>query len=293
MKEAKSELNPSPDFMNVLQEMLSKLWSDMPGMSRSKKSQDEDTRNMQEALLSMVKTWSSISNAALSDPLALSTVTNSIASLPEIVSHLFQSGFKSYIKYHDLMMEKMKSLGKKSEAYSFDNLDQDSIKAWTDFYKNEIRQYLMVPQLGLVRFYHERFNQVIDKYNLFNANFAEFMQVLMMPMEKSFRVMQDKVEQMVKEETMPADQKELYRIWVKVLEGHYMTLFKSPKFGKALSDTLASYEEYLGARNRFLSDAMQSLPIPTNKDLDDLYAEIYTLKKKIKEMERANKQTSH
>lgn len=241
----------------------------------------------------MVKTWSAISNAALNDPLALNSVTNSIASLPEIVSHLFQSGFSSYMKYQDLMMEKMKSLEKKTEAYSFENIDQDSIKAWSDFYKNEIRQYLMVPQLGLVRFYQERFNQVIDKYNLFNATFAEFMQIIMMPMEKSFKVMQDKMEQMVNEDTMPADQKELYRIWVKVLEGHYMTLFKSSKFGKALSDTLASFEEYLGARNRFLSDAMQSLPIPTNKDLDDLYAEIYTLKKKIKEMEKAKRQTSH
>jgi hypothetical protein len=292
MKDAKPELNPSPDFMNVLQEILTKVWSDIPG-SRPKKTQDEDARNTKEALLSMVKTWSSISNAALNDPLALSSIANGISSLPEIVSHLFQSGFKSYMKYQDLMMEKMKSLGKKSEAYSFDNLDQDSVKAWSEFYKNEIRQYLMVPQLGLVRFYQERFNQVIDKYHLFNATFAEFMQVLMMPMEKSFQVMHDKVEQMVKGDTMPADQKELYRMWVKVLEGHYMTLFKSPKFGKALADTLSSYEEYLSARNRFLTDAMQSLPIPTNKDLDDLYAEIYALKRKIKEMERAHKQTSH
>lgn len=291
MKDAKPEENAAtPDFMNILQSLFGKAWSDLPGMSRPKKPQDEEARNTQEALLSIIKTWGSISNEALSDPLVLSSFTSGIAALPEIISNFFQSRMSSFLKLQDQLLEKAKTLGKETGAHGFENLEQDSVRVWSDFYKKEIQQYLKVPQLGLVRFYQERFNQVIDKYNLFNSTFAEFMQILMMPMEKTLRVMHNKIEQMVKDNSMPEDNKELYRLWVKVLEGHYMTLFKSQKFGSSLAETLASYEEFLSTRNRFLSDALQSLPIPTNKDLDDLYAEIYHLKKRIKDMERANKE---
>jgi poly[(R)-3-hydroxyalkanoate] polymerase subunit PhaE len=34
---------------------------------------------------------------------------------------------------------------------------------------------------------------------------------------------------------------------------------------------------------------MQSLPIPTNKDLDELYEELYLLKKRIRDLEKAQK----
>jgi hypothetical protein len=79
-------------------------------------------------------------------------------------------------------------------------------------------------------------------------------------------------------------------MWVKILEGHYMSLFKSNEYTRVMADTLTAFEDFISARNRIFTDAMQSLPIPTNKDLDELYDELYHLKKRVKEMERANKE---
>jgi archaellum component FlaC len=40
------------------------------------------------------------------------------------------------------------------------------------------------------------------------------------------------------------------------------------------------------AKQEFLRDGLQQLPIPTNKDMDDLYKELYLLKKRIKALEK-------
>ncbi len=249
---------------------------------------DEKQSNTNDALLSIIKTWGTLSSA-MSEPSAAGALASGFATLPDIMTKFFQTGMSSFLKIHEQTADKLKDLGKRTEAYRFENLDQDSIKVWSDFYDKEIRQYLKVPQLGLVRFYQERFYQTIDKFNVFSTAFAEFMHVLMLPMEKAFMVLHDKIEEQIREGKTPEDPHEYYRLWVKILEGHYMTLFKTSEYTKTLNDTLSSYEGYLSARNQIVTDALQSLPIPTNKDLDELYDELYHLKKRVKDLEKVNK----
>jgi len=277
-----------------LMTMVNQFLSGLPGMMSGQKMNDEKatpeghSRFSPEALLSIIKTWGTLSSA-MSEPSAASALASGFATLPDIMTKFFQTGMSGFLKIHEQTTDKLKDLGKRTEAYRFENLDQDSIKVWSDFYDKEIRQYLKVPQLGLVRVYQERFYQTIDKFNVFSTTFAEFMHVLMLPMEKSFMVLHDKIEEQIREGKTPEDPHEYYRLWVKILEGHYMTLFKTSEYTKTLNETLSSYEDYLSARNQIVTDALQSLPIPTNKDLDELYDELYHLKKRVKDLEKVNK----
>jgi len=294
MDEKQSNTNASMEFFQPLMTMVNQFLSGLPGMMSGQKMSDEKatpeghSRFSPEALLSIIKTWGTLSSA-MSEPSAASALASGFATLPDIMTKFFQTGMSGFLKIHEQTTDKLKDLGKRTEAYRFDNLDQDSIKVWSDFYDKEIRQYLKVPQLGLVRVYQERFYQTIDKFNVFSTTFAEFMHVLMLPMEKSFMVLHDKIEEQIREGKTPEDPHEYYRLWVKILEGHYMTLFKTSEYTKTLNETLSSYEDYLSARNQLVTDALQSLPIPTNKDLDELYDELYHLKKRVKDLEKVNK----
>ena len=294
MDEKQSNTNASMEFFQPLMTMVNQFLSGLPGMMSGQKMSDEKatpeghSRFSPEALLSIIKTWGTLSSA-MSEPSAASALASGFATLPDIMTKFFQTGMSGFLKIHEQTTDKLKDLGKRTEAYSFENLDQDSIKVWSDFYDKEIRQYLKVPQLGLVRVYQERFYQTIDKFNVFSTTFAEFMHVLMLPMEKSFMVLHDKIEEQIREGKTPEDPHEHYRLWVKILEGHYMTLFKTSEYTKTLNETLSSYEDYLSARNQIVTDALQSLPIPTNKDLDELYDELYHLKKRVKDLEKVNK----
>jgi class III poly(R)-hydroxyalkanoic acid synthase PhaE subunit len=186
-------------------------------------------------------------------------------------------------------MEKAGTLGQKTEAYKFENIDQDAFRAWTEIYEEEFKQFLNIPQLGLTRFYQERMARLADKFNIFQGAMAEFTYLLYLPMEKSFKVMQEKLEQATKEGKFPETSQEYYRIWLRILEGHYMTLFKSPEYTSVLKKTLDATEEFVAARQEVYEDILEMFPVPTNKDMDDLYKELYRLKKRIRDLEKGGR----
>jgi hypothetical protein len=183
-------------------------------------------------------------------------------------------------------MEKAGKIGKRTEAYSFDNLDQDVFKALSDVYEKEFQQYFKIPPLGLTRFYQERFNEMLDKHNIFETMLAEFLSILYLPMEKSFKVFQEKLQQMAEEGNLPRETKESYAIWIKILEGHYISLFKSKEYTDALHQTLNKLEDFIIVKNKILEDFLQLLPVVTHKEMEELYKEFHVLKKRVKELEK-------
>ena len=129
-------------------------------------------------------------------------------------------------------------------------------------------------------------NRAADEFNLYQEALAEFMYMLYLPMEKSLQVMQDKLEEISKQGKLSDNFKDYYNMWIKILEGHYMTLFKSPEYTRVLSKLLTATEDFKMAKQEVLVDLLSNLPIPTNKDMDELCKEIYLLKKKVKELEK-------
>jgi polyhydroxyalkanoate synthesis regulator phasin len=78
-------------------------------------------------------------------------------------------------------------------------------------------------------------------------------------------------------------------MWVKVLEGHYMTLFQTPEYVETLSKTLNSLSAYQTARNAVIEDMLAGLPIPTRTEIDALYEEIHRLKRRLRALEKGGK----
>ncbi len=237
----------------------------------------------QELWQSTLKMWQSMFST-LSQPEAVDALSKGVNALPEIILKMAKTGWDGYYHLQQQWMERVGRIGQRTEAYKFEGLDQDIFKAWTEIYEKEFKQFLTIPQLGLTRFYQERMTQTVDKFNLFLAAMAEFFHLLYLPMEKSSRVVQEKVEELTREGKLPENIKEYYLTWLKILEGHYMTLFKSPEYTQVLSKTLHATEEFMMARQEMLQDMLQTLPVPTNREMNELYKELYLLKKKVKEL---------
>jgi polyhydroxyalkanoate synthesis regulator phasin len=75
-------------------------------------------------------------------------------------------------------------------------------------------------------------------------------------------------------------------MWLKILEGHYMNLFKSKEYTDALHRTLNKLEDFLIAKNEAMRDFLQLLPVVTQKDMDEMYKEFHLLKKRVKALEK-------
>jgi hypothetical protein len=268
---------------------MAQKWSTGTGASdmRTPPKKGAESR-AQEGWQSALKMWQTLSSS-MAEPGTMDTLFKGINALPEILMKMVQTGWDGYFHLQQQWMERVGRIEKSTEAYKFENLDQDAFKAWMEIYEKEFRQFLNIPPLGLTRFYQERMARFADKFNLLQGTIAEFMYLVYLPMEKSLKVMQEKLEALTKDGKLPENSQDYYRMWLKILEGHYMTLFKSSEYTQVLSNTLNAMEDYMVARQELFRDTLQTFQMPTNKDMDDLYKELYRLKKRVKQLEKGSR----
>ncbi|HOG11286.1 MAG: Poly(R)-hydroxyalkanoic acid synthase subunit (PHA_synth_III_E) [Deltaproteobacteria bacterium ADurb.Bin151] len=287
-EDKKVQIDPSSTFawLQTMTEMWLNMAKTMPSGSQTALNtqtalQDRFSRQL-DANLNLLKSFSNVMKQTESESAAASAVN----ALPEILLKIAKSGFDTAMQIQNHLLEKAGKIGKRTEAYKFENLDQDIFKALNDVYEKEIQQYFKIPPLGLTRFYQERFNELLNQHNIFETTLAEFLSILYMPLEKSFNVFQEKLQEMAQQGNIPTTTRESYAIWLKILEGHYMSLFKSPDYTEALHRVLKHFENFMIARNEAIQDFLQMLPVVTTKDIDDLYKEFHLLKKRVKVLER-------
>ena len=110
--------------------------------------------------------------------------------------------------------------------------------------------------------------------------------MIMLPVEKTYKVLQKQLSDMAREGKLPENSNDYYKLFIKILEGHFMSLFKSPDYVAVMAKTLDAFEDFVEARNAITQDALKAMAMPTQNELDELYKEMYLLKKRIKLLEK-------
>ena len=239
----------------------------------------------QESFETVFNSWQMLSSVA-GDPGAMDAFSNLGRTIPEVLSQMVQSSWKSYFHLQQQWLEKAGRIGDSTQAFTFEDIDEDIFKTWTDIYETEFRQFFYIPQLGLTRFYQEKLNEALDKHTRFQSQFMEFMHLIYLPVEKSIKVLQQQLSELAGEGKLPESSNDYYKLFIKILEGHYMSLFKSRDYATAMSKTLDSLEDFVAARDNITQDFLKTLSMPTQKEMDELYKELYHLKKRLKILEK-------
>jgi hypothetical protein len=217
----------------------------------------------------------------LSEPGTVAAVFEGIKSPSEVILKMAQTGWRGYFYLHQQWLEILDLETLPGEPPGFENLDQEIFKICAEFYEKDFRELLNLPQM--TRLSQGRLNRAMDKFHQFQNAMAEFIYLLFLPLKKSLRDMRGVLE----DEGRPfEDFKDYYRKWLRVLEGHYMTLFKSPECIRTMSYTLDALEDFYLAKQALMSEALAALAIPSQRDLDELYREMYLLKKQVKSLSR-------
>jgi len=238
---------------------------------------------MEEGWEALLKMWQT-SASALSSPQTLESLLKGITASPEAAMRIARTTWDGYSQLHQMWLKHAGKLGEASKAYDFEGLQPDTFKEWTAFYEKEIQPFLKIPQVGLARLYQERGNYAVDKFANYQVAIGEFLKLLNIPVEKSLHEMEEKIAELSEEGKLSENFKDYYNMWIKSLEGHYMTLFKLPEYVECLGKTMNASQDYKVAREKVLIDLLQILPVPTNRDMNELYKEFYVLKKKVKAM---------
>lgn len=274
------------DWMNAWTTSTTDFWRRMLGIGAGSEATGKDPASQARKMMLSGGKLLHLMLAKLNDPETIQAVLQGMDTLPEISSNMIQQGVNSYVEMQKQWTEQVSRIGKHTEAYKFEGIDENIFKTWKETYEKEFRKFFNIPSLGLARFYQERINRLMDETSQFQVALSEFMYLFSVPFEKTAKVMQEKTEEMMEKGEVPSDFKEYYNMYIKVLEGHYMTLLQSPEYVRVMSDTINALVKYKKAKEEVLYDMLNILPIPTNREMDELYKEFNILKRRVREHEQ-------
>jgi class III poly(R)-hydroxyalkanoic acid synthase PhaE subunit len=236
----------------------------------------------------LIKSWSTITSN-LSNADDISIFFKEEKNNPQEFSKIIQKGWKDLIRIQQEWLKNAPNVNELTGVGRTENINQNILNTWTELYENEFRKYFTIPQLGLAREYQEKTVRAFDKLNIFQTKTSEFMNFLLGPMKKSFDAIQEELIATAKEGNTPKNGKNYYKEWVKKLENYYNELYKTAEYTQAMGETLTAMEEFITVRNDLLQDMMKSLPIPSQNEMDELYKDIYQLKKRLQKLEKKQK----
>lgn len=282
-------------MVNTWMKSMGDMWVRMADPQAFTKGQAETDRpagagttpNSQKVMAAALKNWQAMAGA-MASPESVASLLKGSGTMPEVLLKLAQTSLGSFLELQQRMIQRIGQLGASVEAYQFQDIDENIFRLWTDIYEKEFRRFFQIPQLGLMRSYQEKALQAADKFNLFQSNLAEFMRLLGMPFNHSLQVMQEKLTKMAENGELSDDTRVYYQMWVKVLEGHFMTLFQTPEYVESLARTLNTLADFSAARDAALEDLIGTLPVASRSDMDDMARELYELKKRLRRLEKKN-----
>jgi polyhydroxyalkanoate synthase subunit PhaE len=283
--------------INTWMQSMGEFWSATLNQMDSQKPTSDSSQaeappgnKTRDAIATALKNWQALALSA-STPESVLAFLKGGSTMPEMMLKLSQTSMDGMADWHQSLLQRFSRLGESVEAYQFQDIDENLGRLWTDIYEKEFHQFFQLPQLGLMRQYQERVNQASDKYHLFQSKLSEYLNMLSIPFSRAAQAMQEKVRQMMEAGELPDDTKVYYNMWIKILEGHFMTLFQTPEYVTSLGCTLNALADFTAARDAVIEDALSILPVARQTDLDDVSRELFALKKRLAKLEKEQHQT--
>jgi len=95
---------------------------------------------------------------------------------------------------------------------------------------------------------------------------------------------------------IPNDQEQFdayKRIWIDIFDNDFTELFDSHKFGDNYGKLVASELELSKHWEQMTNVMLQSANLPSKKEIDEVYKELHTLRKRVSKLESQNKNFKH
>ena len=225
-------------------------------------------------------------------------------------------------KYTDLMQDYCRSVLPENVMSSFTK-PQELLDTCVEFYKNVMSPWLQIDPSILERIasgdkqaYVDFFKEVNGKFEesfgkvfnmmgfginresygeqmqalscyyklLFSA--GELMALVLNTSTDTMKEIVSRYQQGLKDGQEITDFRDFYKLWYKVNEDALIALFNTEDFSKAFCDYSDKYSKYIIAMNAVYERALDSVPVPTKKDMDSLYSTVYNLRKEVRDLRR-------
>ena len=182
--------------------------------------------------------------------------------------------------------------GKSMEKSNFEST-QEIFDMWLKTYEATFGRIVEMPAMGPTR---ERSEKMMKGFSLFaelsstwmdsNVNFQSvFMEAMRRVREKTANEMEGEIN--------PEKYKEFYRIWIETYSETFKEFLKSGHFASDMGKFMSYFMEFQKFNREMLEENyLKPMNLPTKTEIDEINKELYSLKKKVKELDRVIKELS-
>jgi hypothetical protein len=141
-----------------------------------------------------------------------------------------------------------------------------------------ISQKLNFPHMGLMREELDNITETVNAGQDYMTALTKFLQSFSMPYAEGLLEFVKKMKN-GQVDWKSLDDKQLYQMAIDVFHQKYDAMLKSEQGQKAVKEVIDQYLDFKNKVNTVNERALKRLAIPTKSEMDDVFKEIYTLKK--------------
>ena len=154
-------------------------------------------------------------------------------------------------------------------------------------YEQTIGKIFRMPAMGYFSALQERANHMVDSYIEFLAVLNEYYSLFYETGGKAMEKIIGRLSEFKDEDwSDPESQKKFYRLWLQMNEDAYHELFLSPQFINLLREVLTRGLEFRKWTDELYDKLIEATPLPSKKDMDEVYHAIYELKKEVRSLQK-------
>lgn len=247
----------------------------------------EDGNRFAEVVSLSFKLWSTMLSLT-TDPKSRALFMEEAEKVPGYFLEFTKTNLNTLGRIQELFLERTGKVLEKSLIFQISVEELELLNRIRRIYEEEVKWLYHVPQVGLSRYYQERINQLGDQWNRLSISIGQFLITLYAPVEDSLRSTLNETISSIEQGVLPESTRELYNKWIRYLEEQYLRLFKSPHFINILREFLTEIENFSLIKNRVMQDILQFLPVTTYREMDELYRELYLLKRRVNQLEQSS-----
>lgn len=163
----------------------------------------------------------------------------------------------------------------------------DLFNAWLDTYEATLGRIVEVPALGPSR---EKYDKMMTGFSKFVNFYTTWMEVNS-DFQKVFADAMNRVNERVAAETgegiSPDKYKDFYNIWIETYSSSFKDFLKSGRFASDMGRFMSYFMEFQKYNREMLEENyLKQVNLPTKSDIDEINKELYSLRKKTKELAR-------
>ncbi len=167
---------------------------------------------------------------------------------------------------------------------------------WNDMISMMSSKPASLTAVGPLRNFTENIKKISQELIESNQEIVEFNTFLIeyyKQLGETWTNSQKKVMSKISEIPQDAESMEAYkRIWIDIFENDFTQLFDTPNFSENYNKLVSTEMQLLKRWNTVMDIMLKSANMPTKEEIDEIYQELFKLKKQIKKMSSSKKKRS-